>query len=133
MRKNKLSVILSKRLNQWQAVKVTWNHLEHTRFFSKEITNAEIVFQLPMCSLGRYGNDSAIGKEAIKAGGSVPSHQNANIDIIKIGPTKHDIRYWWVRQHLTEVCVAIENGADIIKLFLRKPASITSINQSSLG
>jgi len=89
----------------------------NTPGFSKEITNARDLYSNSDVLIGAGTvTNSAIAKEAIKAGAQFLVTPNTNIDIIKIAH-KHDIPVLMGAATPTEVCVAIENGADIIKLF----------------
>ena len=104
-----------------KALEITSN----TPGFSEEIANARNLYSQfgVLIGAGTVTNIE-IAKEAIKAGAQFLVTPNTNIEVIKIAHT-HDIPVLMGAVTPTEVCVAIENGADIIKLF---PAGSLGIN-----
>ncbi|SKB26458.1 bifunctional 4-hydroxy-2-oxoglutarate aldolase/2-dehydro-3-deoxy-phosphogluconate aldolase [Maribacter arcticus] len=104
-----------------KALEITSN----TPGFYKEIANARNLYSQfgVLIGAGTVTNIE-IAKEAIKAGAQFLVTPNTNIEVIKIAHT-HDIPVLMGAVTPTEVCVAIENGADIIKLF---PAGSLGIN-----
>ncbi|MEH6747489.1 MAG: bifunctional 4-hydroxy-2-oxoglutarate aldolase/2-dehydro-3-deoxy-phosphogluconate aldolase [Maribacter arcticus] len=104
-----------------KALEITSN----TPGFSEEIANARNLYSKfgVLIGAGTVTNIE-IAKEAIKAGAQFLVTPNTNIEVIKIAHT-HDIPVLMGAVTPTEVCVAIENGADIIKLF---PAGSLGIN-----
>ncbi|MEH6513117.1 bifunctional 4-hydroxy-2-oxoglutarate aldolase/2-dehydro-3-deoxy-phosphogluconate aldolase [Maribacter arcticus] len=104
-----------------KALEITSN----TPGFSEEIANARNLYSKfgVLIGAGTVTNIE-IAKEAIKAGAQFLVTPNTNIEVIKIAHM-HDIPVLMGAVTPTEVCVAIENGADIIKLF---PAGSLGIN-----
>ena len=97
----------------------------NTPGFSEEIRNARNLYSKSDVLIGAGTiTNIEIAKEAIKAGAQFLVTPNTNIDVIKIAHT-HDIPVLMGAVTPTEVCVAVENGADIIKLF---PAGSLGIN-----
>jgi 2-dehydro-3-deoxyphosphogluconate aldolase/(4S)-4-hydroxy-2-oxoglutarate aldolase len=97
----------------------------NTPGFSEEIANARSLHSQSGVLIGAGTvTNIEIAKEAIKAGAQFLVTPNTNIEVIKIAHT-HDIPVLMGAVTPTEVCVAIENGADIIKLF---PAGSLGIN-----
>ncbi|MEH6760100.1 MAG: bifunctional 4-hydroxy-2-oxoglutarate aldolase/2-dehydro-3-deoxy-phosphogluconate aldolase [Maribacter arcticus] len=104
-----------------KALEITSN----TPGFSEEIANARNLHSQSGVLIGAGTvTNIEIAKEAIKAGAQFLVTPNTNIEVIKIAHT-HDIPVLMGAVTPTEVCVAIENGADIIKLF---PAGSLGIN-----
>lgn len=104
-----------------KALEITSN----TPCFSEEIANARNRYRQfdVLIGAGTVTNIH-IAKEAIKAGAQFLVTPNTNIEVIKVAHA-HDIPVLMGAVTPTEVCVAIENGADIIKLF---PAGSLGIN-----
>lgn len=97
----------------------------NTPGFSEEITNARILYSPSDVLIGAGTvTTSKIAKEAIKAGAQFLVTPNTNVEVIKIAHT-HDIPVLMGAVTPTEICIAIENEADIIKLF---PAGSLGIN-----
>ncbi len=97
----------------------------NTPGFAEEIANARnryTQFEV-LIGAGTVTNVD-IAKEAIKAGAQFLVTPNTNIEVIKIAHA-HDIPVLMGAVTPTEICVAVENGADIIKLF---PAGSLGIN-----
>lgn len=104
-----------------KALEITSN----TPGFSEEIANARNRYRQfdVLIGAGTVTNVH-IAKEAIEAGAQFLVTPNTNIEVIKVAHA-HDIPVLMGAVTPTEVCVAIENGADIIKLF---PAGSLGIN-----
>ncbi|TLP70508.1 bifunctional 4-hydroxy-2-oxoglutarate aldolase/2-dehydro-3-deoxy-phosphogluconate aldolase [Maribacter sp. ACAM166] len=97
----------------------------NTPGFSEEITNARTLYSNSDVLIGAGTvTNIKIAKEAIHAGAQFLVTPNTNIEVIKIAH-KHDIPVLMGAVTPTEICSAIENGADIIKLF---PAGSLGIN-----
>jgi len=97
----------------------------NTPGFSEEIRNARNLYSKSDVLIGAGTiTNIEIAKEAIKAGAQFLVTPNTNIDVIKIAHT-HGIPVLMGALTPSEVCVAVENGADIIKLF---PAGSLGIN-----
>tara|TARA_R110000765_G_scaffold140596_1_gene241167 strand:- start:363 stop:998 length:636 start_codon:yes stop_codon:yes gene_type:complete len=104
-----------------KALEITSN----TPGFSEEIANARNRYRQFDVLIGAGTvTDVYIAKEAIEAGAQFLVTPNTNIEVIKVAHA-HDIPVLMGAVTPTEVCVAIENGADIIKLF---PAGSLGIN-----
>lgn len=97
----------------------------NTPGFSEEITNARNLYSSIDLLIGAGTvTNVEIAEEAIMAGAQFLVTPNTNIEVIKIAH-RHDIPVLMGAATPTEICVAIENGADIIKLF---PAGCLGIN-----
>lgn len=104
-----------------KALEITSN----TPGFSEEIANARNRYRQFDVLIGAGTvTDVYIAKEAIEAGAQFLVTPNTNIEVIKVAHA-HDIPVLMGAVTPTEVYVAIENGADIIKLF---PAGSLGIN-----
>lgn len=104
-----------------KALEITSN----TPGFSEEIANARNRYtQFDVLIGAGTVTNVHIAKEAIEAGAQFLVTPNTNIEVIKVAHA-HDIPVLMGAVTPTEVCVAIENGADIIKLF---PAGSLGIN-----
>ena len=104
-----------------KALEITSN----TPGFSEEIANARNRYtQFDVLIGAGTVTNVYIAKEAIEAGAQFLVTPNTNIEVIKVAHA-HDIPVLMGAVTPTEVCVAIENGADIIKLF---PAGSLGIN-----
>lgn len=104
-----------------KALEITSN----TPGFSEEIANARNRYRQFDVLIGAGTVTNVyIAKEAIEAGAQFLVTPNTNIEVIKVAHA-HDIPVLMGAVTPTEVCVAIENGADIIKLF---PAGSLGIN-----
>ena len=104
-----------------KALEITSN----TPGFSEEISSARNLYSKTNVLIGAGTvTNIEIAKEAIKAGAQFLVTPNTNIDVIKIAHS-HDIPVLMGAVTPTEVCFAVENGADIIKLF---PAGSLGIN-----
>lgn len=89
----------------------------NTPGFSEEITNARNLYSHSNILIGAGTvTNSAIAKNAIKAGAQFLVTPNTDKAVIKIAHS-NNIPVLMGAITPTEVCVAIENGADIIKLF----------------
>lgn len=97
----------------------------NTPGFCEEITNARNLYSDNDALIGAGTvTNAAIAKEAIKAGAQFLVTPNTNIDVIRIAH-KNDIPVLMGAATPSEICMAVENGADIIKLF---PAGNLGIN-----
>jgi 2-dehydro-3-deoxyphosphogluconate aldolase/(4S)-4-hydroxy-2-oxoglutarate aldolase len=97
----------------------------NTPGFSEEITSARNVYSVSDVLIGAGTvTNIKIAKEAIESGAQFLVTPNTNIDVIRIAH-KNDIPVLMGAATPSEVCVAVENGADIIKLF---PAGNLGIN-----
>ncbi|RRQ47994.1 bifunctional 4-hydroxy-2-oxoglutarate aldolase/2-dehydro-3-deoxy-phosphogluconate aldolase [Maribacter algicola] len=104
-----------------KALEITSN----TPGFTEEISNARNRYTHLDVLIGEGTVTSVdIANEAIKAGAQFLVTPNTNIEVIKVAHA-HDIPVLMGAVTPTEVCVAVENGADIIKLF---PAGSLGIN-----
>ena len=97
----------------------------NTPGFSEEINNSRRLYADNNVLIGAGTvTNTAIAKEAIQAGAQFLVTPNTNIDVIRIAH-KNDIPVLMGAVTPSEVCVAVENGADIIKLV---PAGDLGIN-----
>ncbi|MFX0556189.1 bifunctional 4-hydroxy-2-oxoglutarate aldolase/2-dehydro-3-deoxy-phosphogluconate aldolase [Maribacter sp. CXY002] len=87
----------------------------NTPGFSAEISKAKILYPNILIGAGTVTNPS-IAEEAIAAGAQFLVTPNVNIDVIQIAH-KNDIPVLMGAMTPTEICTAVENGADLIKLF----------------
>lgn len=89
----------------------------NTPGFCEEITNAKNLYANKDILIGAGTvTSAAIAKEAIEAGAQFLVTPNTNIEVIQIAH-KSDIPVLMGAVTPTEICVAVENGADIVKLF----------------
>lgn len=89
----------------------------NTPGFCEEITNARNLYSDTNVLIGAGTvTNTAIAKEAIEAGAQFLVTPNTNIDVIRIAH-KNDIPVLMGAVTPSEVCVAVDNGADIVKLF----------------
>lgn len=96
-----------------KALEVTSN----TPGFSEEISNARNLCSQSGVLIGAGTvTNIDIAKEAINAGAQFLVTPNTNIEVIKVAHA-HEIPVLMGAVTPTEICVAIENRADIIKLF----------------
>ncbi len=97
----------------------------NTPGFIEEISNAKKMYSDSDILIGAGTvTNVEIAKKSIKAGAQFLVTPNTNIDVIEIAH-KHDIPVLMGAVTPSEICVAVENGADIIKLF---PAGDLGIN-----
>lgn len=97
----------------------------NTPGFSEEITNARNLYSTSGVVIGAGTvTNIEIANEAIKAGAQFLVTPNTNIEVIKIAHS-NNIPVLMGAATPTEICNAIEHGADIIKLF---PAGNLGIN-----
>lgn len=87
----------------------------NTPGFSNEISNARMLYIDVLIGAGTVTNIH-IAEEAIKAGAQFLVTPNTNIEVIKLAH-QHDIPVLMGAFTPTEVCLAVDNGADIVKLF----------------
>jgi len=89
----------------------------NTPSFSQEITNARNLYSNADVLIGAGTVTTVkIAKEAIESGAQFLVTPNTNIAVIKIAH-KHNIPVLMGAITPSEICSAVENGADIIKLF----------------
>ncbi|RTE54057.1 bifunctional 4-hydroxy-2-oxoglutarate aldolase/2-dehydro-3-deoxy-phosphogluconate aldolase [Arenibacter aquaticus] len=89
----------------------------NTPGFCDEITSARSLYSDRDILIGAGTvTNASIAKNAIQAGAQFLVTPNTNIDVIQIAH-KNNIPVLMGAATPTEVCVAVENGADIIKLF----------------
>jgi len=97
----------------------------NTPGFCEEITNARRLYSDNNVLIGAGTvTNTAIAKEAIQAGAQFLVTPNTNVDVIRIAHQKN-IPVLMGAVTPSEVCLAVENGADIVKLF---PAGDLGIN-----
>ncbi len=87
----------------------------NTPGFLEEIGKARMLHPTVLIGAGTVTN-AAIAEEAIKAGAQFLVTPNTNIAVIRLAH-KQEIPVLMGAFTPTEVCLAVENGADIVKLF----------------
>ena len=87
----------------------------NTPGFLEEISKGRELYDETLIGAGTVTN-TKIAADAIKAGAQFLVTPNTNVEVIKLAH-KNNIPVLMGALTPTEVCVAVENGADIVKLF----------------
>ncbi|WP_396634698.1 bifunctional 4-hydroxy-2-oxoglutarate aldolase/2-dehydro-3-deoxy-phosphogluconate aldolase [Maribacter sp. R86514] len=95
----------------------------NTPGFLEEITNARALYPDKIIGIGTAIN-VAIAEKAIAAGAQFLVTPNTNVDVIALGH-EHNVPVLMGAMTPSEVCIAHENGADVVKLF---PAGAMGLN-----